>query len=131
MIALTDALSAALLHFVWQGLIVALLLWIILFALRRRSANARYVASCIALGILAILPIVTTAWAYEVPVPSTVVHSVVSAVSGQTSSNAAPLAIRASWLTWIQSWALTAWSVGVLFFSIRIVWGCNYIYALK
>ena len=50
MTALAMAVSRALIHFIWQGSIVGLLLWTTLFALRKRSANARYLASCAALG---------------------------------------------------------------------------------
>jgi bla regulator protein BlaR1 len=65
--AIAQSLSAALLHFVWQGLLVAFLLWVALFLLRKRSANSRYVASCIALAVLAVLPIITAAVLYTRP----------------------------------------------------------------
>ncbi len=55
------AISRALIHFVWQGSIVGLLLWTVLFALRKRSANSRYVAGCAALTVSALMPVVT-AW---------------------------------------------------------------------
>ena len=42
MTAIAHALSTALLHFVWQGMLAAFFLWTALFALRKRSANARY-----------------------------------------------------------------------------------------
>jgi predicted transcriptional regulator len=50
MTAIAQALSAALLDFVWQGLLAAFLLWTALFVLRNRSARARYAASCVALA---------------------------------------------------------------------------------
>jgi len=59
MIAIEQAVSAALLHFVWQGLVVAFVVWIVLFALRNRSANARYLASCAGLLCLTVLPVIT------------------------------------------------------------------------
>jgi len=65
MIAFTQALSLALLHFVWQGLAVAFLLWVALYGLRRRSANARYAACGTALLLLAIAPVVTTVVVYR------------------------------------------------------------------
>ena len=49
------ASSRALIHFVWQGSIVGLLLRTVLFALRKRSANSRYVAGCAALTVLAVM----------------------------------------------------------------------------
>ena len=64
-----QAVSAALLHFVWQGAIVGIWLSIVLAALRRRSANARYVVSCAALAGLALFPVVTTAVLYSQDLP--------------------------------------------------------------
>ena len=52
MTALEQAIRTALLDFVWQGVVVAFLLWMALFAMRKRSANARYIASCLALFTL-------------------------------------------------------------------------------
>jgi hypothetical protein len=39
MTAIALALSSALLHFVWQGMLVSFLLWTALLFLRKRSAN--------------------------------------------------------------------------------------------
>lgn len=61
MTALTQALSTALVDFLWQGLLVGLLLWLALVALRNRSANARYAVSCVALLALSVLPVITIA----------------------------------------------------------------------
>lgn len=59
-------LGWALLHFLWQGLIVAVLLAVALRLLRRSSASVRYVLACAALGLLAALPVLTT-WLMPVP----------------------------------------------------------------
>src|SRR6185295_16326303 len=64
---LTEAVSSALLHFVWQGLVVASLLWVALSLMRGCSANARYVASCAALVVQAALPVLTTLLLYSSP----------------------------------------------------------------
>jgi len=49
----------ALLHFLWQGSLVALGLALVLFLLRRRNAEARYRWSCWALALMVALPLVT------------------------------------------------------------------------
>ena len=49
-------LGETLLHFVWQGALVALLLAFALRSLRRQSANARYLAACGALLLMIALP---------------------------------------------------------------------------
>ena len=58
---LAQALSAALIHFVWQGALVGVLLWAALAALRNRSADVRYLVSCGALAVLVVVPVVTAA----------------------------------------------------------------------
>src|SRR5438552_9332778 len=48
-----------LLHSLWQGALVAALFALLQFALRGRSANARYLAGCAALALLLAAPVVT------------------------------------------------------------------------
>ena len=60
-------LGWTLLHFMWQGLIVAALLAICIRLMSRRSANARYVTACGAMVLLAILPVLTY-WLAPIPV---------------------------------------------------------------
>lgn len=57
--AATEAVGWTLLHFLWQGAAVGLLLATLLSALRRRSARVRYLAACAALAAMALCPIVT------------------------------------------------------------------------
>lgn len=52
-------LGWALLHFVWQGAVVALLLAVALFLLRTASSNARYVTACAGLGLMFLMPVAT------------------------------------------------------------------------
>src|SRR5580700_6632660 len=54
-----DCLGLTLLHFLWQGLIIAALLAIALRFLRRSSANARYLTGCLAVLLMALAPIAT------------------------------------------------------------------------
>jgi len=60
-----EAIGWALLHLIWQGAVVAAILAAVLALLDRRSANARYVASCAALALLLILGVATGIRAYE------------------------------------------------------------------
>jgi TonB family protein len=132
MTAATQALSAALLHFVWQGTLVACLLWITLSMLRHRTANQRYAASCVALALMAALPVVTAWMLYG--------HSAVIPISSAMSTGtslevyAARIARQSPLLAWIamwRQWALPAWSVGVLVFALRLVIGCRHVAALR
>src|SRR5262245_19819163 len=135
MTAFTQAFSTALIHFIWQGGIVAALLWITLFVLRRESANSRYLASCIALASMAILPIATMYLVYEtsaalskVAASTADVKPVTAAISSVAGSASE---ISKSWVVWAQGWSLTIWSFGVILFSLRIVWAGKHVYTLK
>jgi TonB family protein len=136
---MAQALTAALLEFVWQGLLAAFLLWTALFVLRNRSARARYLASCVALAVMATLPVVTACLVYTAPAGS------------QTPvgwASAAPQTIRAAmqdpagsfrwssdwggnWAGQLARWALPVWSLGVLMFALRLVWASRQISALR
>ncbi len=128
MTALTQALSAALLHFVWQGSLVAVVLWAALWGLQRRPAPWRYAASCAALAILAALP-AATVWmllrgarsAEAVTVPAAYFFAGARPVAGPA----------VSWLARVEGWALPVWSLGVLLLSLRLVGGARQLYLLR
>lgn len=52
----------SLLHLLWQGILIAAVLCILLSLMRRHSANARYVVSCVALALLCLLACVNPLW---------------------------------------------------------------------
>ncbi len=128
MTTLTHALSTALLAFVWQGLLAAFFLWTALLLLRKRSANARYALSCAALAVLTVAPVLTMCIVYTRPAGSREGVDIVRTTAGFLSS---PDAARLDWLALIQTWALPAWSCGVLLFSLRLLWGCRQVSTLR
>ena len=54
-----QAVAWALLHLLWQGAIVAAVLWATLALMTRRSANTRYAVSCLALATILVLGVAT------------------------------------------------------------------------
>jgi GWxTD domain-containing protein len=58
---LIHALGWSLLHFCWQGTLVAILLASVLGLLSRRSPQLRYAVSCVALAMMVALPVLTFA----------------------------------------------------------------------
>lgn len=132
MTALAQALRTALLHFLWQGLAVALVLWMALFLLRKRSAQSRYLASCAALGILAVLPAVTAGVVYQAPAAGPA-GALPAPLTGTASGGAtlAPGFAALNWMVRLEPWALPLWSAGVLLFSLRLVWGCRRVSAMR
>jgi beta-lactamase regulating signal transducer with metallopeptidase domain len=57
-----QAAAGALLHFIWQGGVIAALLWLVLALVPSARAALRYAAACGALGLLALCPPVTLAY---------------------------------------------------------------------
>ena len=55
-------LGWTLIHFVWQGLLIGLLVAGGLAVLRGRSANAKYLACCCGLLLMVAVPVATTVW---------------------------------------------------------------------
>jgi len=127
MTAFTEALNAALLHFVWQGFAVGILLWMTLLFLRSRPATHRYAAACAALALLALLPAVTTWVLYSRPAPVTAGTSSTALLVPVVTAGPATL----SWLAAMQAWALPVWAFGVLVLSVRLVWSSRQVYSLR
>lgn len=119
---LAQAISTALLQFVWQGVVVACSLWVALFLLRNRSANLRYVISCAALALLLILPAATAISLYDSSFggstrPSGAAFTVTIRAVWSGSIETAP-----PWLTAIRPWIVWAWLAGVALLSLRLAW---------
>jgi uncharacterized protein (TIGR03435 family) len=124
---LAQALTAALVHFIWQGAVVGLLAWAVLFALRDRAVTVRYLVSCSALALLMILPVVTAiAFVQRAAAPGAGVS-----VATQVRTLLAPQPMLpiwlspdppvAAWFSLLQAWVLPAWSAGVLLCSLRLL----------
>jgi bla regulator protein BlaR1 len=80
-----ERLGWVLLHFVWQGAICAGLLAIVLLALRRASANARYFAACATLlAMAACLPVT---WLLMLPAAPTITGSISDPVAPASTGN--------------------------------------------
>lgn len=62
---LANGITLTLLHFLWQGLLVALACWVLLAVAGRRSARVRYGTSLISLSLMAIAPFATFAVVYD------------------------------------------------------------------
>src|SRR5690242_16043773 len=101
---MAHALSMALLHLVWQGVVAAAVLWVALALLRNHSANARYLASCAVLAALAIAPAVTGWLEYAPAPPAGAIERVRGALSGIAGTPVGTAGI--DWLALAQHWAL-------------------------
>jgi beta-lactamase regulating signal transducer with metallopeptidase domain len=133
-----DALNSALLHSLWQDSIVGLLLWGALVAMRRASANARYLVCCAALGLMAALPVITTlalsGREYGDPslIPATVTVEAPPIIAPTPEAGSATVEARpANWLAPLAPWALPVWLIGVLTCSFRLVLASAHAVVLK
>ncbi len=133
MTAIAQAFSAALLHFIWQGTLVAFLLWITLSTLRNGTANQRYAAGCAALALMAALPAVTAWIVYrqEGAVPISAAISAAVPASIQAAARMARESAPLEWMAMWRQWALPLWSVGVFVFALRLALSCRHVAALR
>ena len=65
MTPLAQAITEALVQFIWQGILVSLVVAAAAFLLRRQSPNVRYLLYCVALLALAALPVITAIELYD------------------------------------------------------------------
>ena len=123
MTALAHAISVALLHFVWQGVVVAVGLWIALAIVGNRSARLRYALSCAALLVASALPVFTACYVYRAPRQLGAFVSP-AAVTGDTAALTALTSIELlpGWIAALEAWALPVWSTSVLILALRLLW---------
>jgi len=144
--SLYEAFAAALFHFLWQGAAIAALLSVVLVALRRSSANSRYLAACVALGLMVTLPAVTTMALYEpqggaatelVPaLPGGPEEEVVgtTAVAGEAAAGATQAAafdFLPLSMAELRQWAIPVWLLGILLFSLRLLWAYGFVVGMR
>ena len=131
MTPITRALSAALLHFVWEGLGITILLWLALYLFRKRSAALRYAVSCAALALLLAAPAITAWVLYERPAAASAVAASVAGLAANAQPASQDPLPQTQWLEWLQTWAVRVWACGVLLFSVRMVWGFTQVAGLR
>lgn len=132
MTELAHAISLALLHFVWQGIVVAFVLWVALATLSSRSARLRYALSCAALLAMIALPILTVCFIYRAPQSTAAWFGPAS----PPADTAGPAALAVSgflphWIAALEAWTLPVWSAGVLVLALRLVWSSLHIFRLR
>jgi beta-lactamase regulating signal transducer with metallopeptidase domain/tetratricopeptide (TPR) repeat protein len=128
------AFSMALLHFVWQGIIVGAFLRAILFLLKRGSPNLRYSTFCAGLALLTTLPIITTCVLYQrTPAPRAALDTSAGNILPMPIVNPAPdqATKRMAAIDVVQAWGIRLWYMGVILAAIRIRLGWNGMSALR
>lgn len=144
--SLSDVLGWTLIHFIWQGTAVAALLGLSLLLIPRGLARARYLAGCLSLGLMLIVPALT-AWQLAgssgadihdaglaaAPLDGAALEGRVLPLPRQTAGNeASPVggtsrdsgSVRPALdLAPLLPWVVMAWATGVLLCSLRLAGG--------
>ena len=142
-----QAIGWALVHFVWQGTLIALIAAVALRLLRQSAADVRYVVATIALALMATLPVVTGLQVWRATAAEASVSSRQQAL-GMESVSATPRTVAANTLTaaftdaveipapgmsverWIPA-MVTLWMAGVLVLALRLAGGWLWIQRTK
>jgi beta-lactamase regulating signal transducer with metallopeptidase domain len=109
--------AGSLLHFVWQGAVIAIATAAGLRLLRHRSAEARYTFAIGSLLCMLAAPLFTLAFYSQT---GAVTQRLILALSLATEGQAAPASLQTS--LWAQR-ILLAWCVGVIVFATRLIVG--------
>jgi beta-lactamase regulating signal transducer with metallopeptidase domain len=118
-----QALGWTLVHFLWQGAAIALLLALANRALRRASAQARYVAACAALLLMLAAPVATFLRLSRPFAAGPVVAAASTAhISAAVIPAAGPTVPPAGGIPWLPL-IVALWTAGVALLSIRMAGG--------
>ncbi|HVF50013.1 MAG TPA: M56 family metallopeptidase [Pyrinomonadaceae bacterium] len=148
--AVFQAIGWALIHFIWQGALVASLLFVLnSLLLKRANASARYLVSCAALLWMLALPVATAVYIEgRAHARSTQAAQAANATTANAPDNSvanastAPAATQVSyvytalvwpvaaetwrpnrWFSLLMPWLVSIWLAGVLLLSLRVLGG--------
>jgi uncharacterized protein (TIGR03435 family) len=128
-----QALGWALLHFIWQGSLLALLLWIVKTITPAPAARLRYAAASLIMLAMPITLVVTAAWNSQnepgrtAPAPRFSIQRPATTPSQGVYFDPASSAPHAG----IPGWAVGIWMMGVLLLSARAAGGWMSVRRLK
>lgn len=146
-----QTLGWTLLHFIWQGALVALLYAGVALSLRRATANARYAFACACMFLMLALPVATffqlnsnaAAAAFDRRAPEAAPAELSGAAGAPTKSASAPARLYANFLImpddegasaplqrWAEDrfasalpWLVLGWLAGALMLTLRLAGG--------
>jgi beta-lactamase regulating signal transducer with metallopeptidase domain len=149
-----EALGWTLVHFLWQGALIALALALAHVALKRRTANLRYLASCAAMLLMLALPVITFVTLSSVVHKTQVVtagppappnqtvkanslkrglgdDSLIVGELNQAPTPASPMRQLRELFSGVAPWLTSLWFAGVILLSLRMLGGWAYARRLK
>ena len=144
-----QAIGWALLQFVWQGTLIALLTAALLAALRRSGPDVRYVVSTIALALMLTMPVVTVVQTLagtgpvgeqageSLSVPAAAIDAEIAAPvppSGAPSPAEAMPALAGPVIWSVDEWLpmfVSVWLAGVVLLTLRLFSGWMWVQRMK
>jgi beta-lactamase regulating signal transducer with metallopeptidase domain len=147
-----EALGWTLVHFLWQGALVALMLALARVALKRRTANLRYLASCGAMLLMLALPVITFVTLSSIAHKTQVVmtdspappkqtvktdslrselgdDSLIVGGLNQSPTPTSPRRQLRELFPGVAPWLTSLWLAGVILLSLRMI--CGWVYARR
>ncbi len=112
-------LAGSLLHFIWQGALIAMVAAIALRLLANRSAESRYTVSIAALLLMLAAPLVTFIFYAQTGRATLVLLRTINNRLTASTSSLTQAATATAWTHWI----VLLWFIGVLLCSIRLIAG--------
>jgi len=116
---LMQRFAGSLLHFIWQGAVIAMVAAIVLKSLSNRSAELRYTVSIAALLFMLATPLVTFAF-YTQTGRATL--ALLRTINNSLTAPTSPVTYSATTTAWTQ-WIVLLWFIGILICSIRLIAG--------
>jgi beta-lactamase regulating signal transducer with metallopeptidase domain/archaellum component FlaC len=127
--SLVPVLGWALIHFLWQGMLVGAVTAIALSLLRNARPQARYAVSCAALAACLLLPSLAV-WRGLHAEGTIEVATAPSAVHYADISGPANVATLSSWQSTLQPqlpWIVALWSLGAALLALRMALGMMWV----
>ena len=131
--SMIPTLATVLLHFLWQGVLVGVLAWMLLSLLHAARPQARYAVACAALLACVLLPALTFARLSHGDASS---HAVTAALPA-AAAIAAPAATNSMMSTLssptnpLLPWIVTLWAAGVGALALRMACGLGWVRRLR
>lgn len=130
-VALVPVLGTALLHFVWQGILLGLVAAFALGMLRNARPQARYAVACACLCISVALPIATTLWLLPLFSATQAPPALLGEGPGMLSAGSViDLALPDPGAPML-SWVVLAWAAGASALLLRMCGGALWLARLR